>query len=55
MDIAAEESEHLMGDTDDDKDGELSYDEIVNHYDTWVGSEATNFGDHLEEIEHIEL
>lgn len=46
-DIADEEVNHLFAASDDDHDDILSFDEIVEHHDIFVGSEATDFGDHL--------
>lgn len=33
--------------SDDDHDLKLSFDEIIDHHDVFVGSEATDYGDHL--------
>lgn len=44
------EATHLMKSCDDNSDGRLSVDEIVSHYDDFVGSEATNFGDNLHSV-----
>ncbi|XP_015794895.1 reticulocalbin-2 [Tetranychus urticae] len=53
---AASEADHLLTTCDDDGDGKLSVEEIVSHYDVFVGSEATDFGDHLHKINpHDEL
>jgi len=49
-----EETEHLFAQTDKNNDDRLSYDEIVDEYRTFVGSEATNYGEHLEKV-HEEL
>jgi len=55
--VATEEVEHLFAASDDDHDDRLSYDEIIDKYDIFVGSEATDYGDHLQNIEefHDEL
>lgn len=45
--IAEEEVSHLFGASDDDDDGDLSFDEVLTHHDVFVGSEATDYGDHL--------
>lgn len=37
------------------QDGALTIDEVVEAYKTFVGSEATNYGEHLLSIEHDEL
>ncbi|XP_069674456.1 reticulocalbin-2 [Periplaneta americana] len=50
--IAEEEVIHLFAASDDDHDGLLTYDEILEHHETFVGSEATDYGDHLHNI-HI--
>jgi hypothetical protein len=57
-DVAHEETNHLFVAADDDHDDRLSYDEIVNKYDVFVGSEATDYGDHLhnlDQFDHDEL
>lgn len=52
--MAESEANHLIESSDDNSDGKLSVDEIVNHHDIFVGSEATDFGDRLNKI-HDEL
>jgi hypothetical protein len=47
IDTAADEATHLMKSTDKNGDGILTYDEVVDEHELWVGSEATNFGDRL--------
>lgn len=42
--------EHLFASADNDHDNRLSYKEIVDNHDTFVGSEATDYGDHLQNI-----
>uniref|UniRef100_A0A0K0G3P3 Reticulocalbin-3 n=1 Tax=Strongyloides venezuelensis TaxID=75913 RepID=A0A0K0G3P3_STRVS len=54
-DTAKTEAEHLMEKADVNKDKNLSYDEIVDAHQTFVGSEATNYGEVLKEIRHEEL
>jgi hypothetical protein len=49
--IAEDEVTHLFAASDDDQDEMLSYDEILEHHDTFVGSEATDFGDHLHNLD----
>lgn len=51
-DIATEEMNHLFAATDDDHNNLLSFSEILNNHETFVGSEATDFGEHLHNI-HI--
>lgn len=41
---------HLFAATDDDHDNLLSFTEIINNHETFVGSEATDFGEHLHNI-----
>ena len=55
--VAGEEVDHLFAAADDDHDDRLSYNEIIDNYDIFVGSEATDYGDHLQNIEefHDEL
>lgn len=45
--IAEEEVSHLFASADDDHDDLLSYEEIVLHYEVFVGSEATDYGSDL--------
>ena len=47
--VAREETEHLMGVADDNKDAQLSVDEIIKHLDTFAGSQATNYGQHFKD------
>lgn len=55
--VATDEVDHLFAAADDDHDDRLSYEEIIEKYDVFVGSEATDYGDHLQNIEefHDEL
>ena len=52
---ARQEAQHLLLMADEDKDGNLTIDEIVNAYKAFVGSEATNYGEKLLDIQHEEL
>lgn len=52
--VATDEVDHLYVAADDDHDDRLSYTEIVNNYDIFVGSEATDYGDHLQKIHHFD-
>ncbi|RZC40105.1 reticulocalbin-2 [Asbolus verrucosus] len=52
--IAEEEVEHLFASSDDDHDDLLNFDEVLEHHETFVGSEATDYGDHLHNIHHFE-
>lgn len=42
--------DHLFAECDDNDDNTLSFDEVLDHYDIFVGSEATDYGDHLHNI-----
>lgn len=42
--MAQEEARHLISSADNNKDSKLSEDEIVEHHETFVGSEATDYG-----------
>ncbi|THD20042.1 Reticulocalbin-1 [Fasciola hepatica] len=52
---AVSEAEHLIMETDSDKDGQLSKDEILRQHELWVGSQATDYGRHLEQMPRDEL
>uniref|UniRef100_A0A915KEV1 EF-hand domain-containing protein n=1 Tax=Romanomermis culicivorax TaxID=13658 RepID=A0A915KEV1_ROMCU len=52
-DAAREETRHLFDEADKNRDGQLTIDEIVDAYSIFVGSEATNYGEHL--TRHVEL
>ncbi|CAK8698101.1 calumenin-like [Clavelina lepadiformis] len=41
------EAKHLIYESDDDKDGELTKMEILQHHDKFVGSQATDWGEAL--------
>lgn len=47
-DAAGMEADHLIEESDDNSDGKLSTNEILTHHDVFVGSEVTDFGDHLK-------
>jgi len=51
--IADEETSHLFAAADDDHDEVLSLEEILEHHDTFVGSEATDYGDHLHNLDRF--
>lgn len=53
FDHARAESKHLIYETDDNKDGKLSVQEILDHYDLFVGSQATDFGEALTRHEEF--
>lgn len=48
--VASEEVNHLFMAADENHDNRLSYQEIIDNHDTFVGSEATDYGDHLQNI-----
>ena len=50
-----EEAEHLMEGTDEDANGLLSVDEIILHFDLFVGSRATDHGETLKRMKHDEF
>ncbi|PAA94167.1 hypothetical protein BOX15_Mlig000851g1 [Macrostomum lignano] len=47
------ETRHLMSQADTDKDGRLSRQEIMDKYDVFVGSQATDFGEALGKHEEL--
>lgn len=51
--LAIGEVDHLFAASDDDHDNRLSFDEILEHHDVFVGSEATDYGDYLHDIERF--
>jgi len=53
-DIATEEVDHLFAGADSDLDGRLSFEEVLNNHDLFVGSEATDYGDHLHNMERFD-
>lgn len=52
--IATDEVDHLFAAADDDHDNRLSFEEILEHHMVFVGSEATDYGDHLKDIERFQ-
>uniref|UniRef100_H3A571 Reticulocalbin-3 n=1 Tax=Latimeria chalumnae TaxID=7897 RepID=H3A571_LATCH len=52
-DHAEAEARHLVYESDQNKDGKLTKEEIVNKYDLFVGSQATDFGEAL--VRHDEF
>uniref|UniRef100_A0A094ZHD4 Band 7 protein n=1 Tax=Schistosoma haematobium TaxID=6185 RepID=A0A094ZHD4_SCHHA len=52
---ATDETEHLFNETDKDKDGLLTKEEVLDQHDLWVGSQATDYGRHLENLPKDEL
>jgi len=52
--IAEEETDHLFASSDDDHDDLLNFQEVTDHYDIFVGSEATDYGEHIHNIHQFE-
>ncbi|KAK9975862.1 hypothetical protein ABG768_021093 [Culter alburnus] len=52
-DHAEAEAKHLVYESDTNKDGKLTKEEIINKYDLFVGSQATDFGEAL--VRHDEF
>ncbi|KAM3859207.1 calumenin-A [Diretmus argenteus] len=52
-DHAVAEAKHLVHESDANKDGKLTKEEILNKYDLFVGSQATDFGEAL--VRHDEF
>lgn len=48
-DDTVKETKHLIQSADDNEDGSLSFDEIVDHYSLFVGSTATDHGQALRD------
>lgn len=51
--VATDEVDHLFAAADDNHDDRLSHQEIIDNSDTFVGSEATDYGEHLSSMGHI--
>lgn len=47
FDHSEAESKHLINEADSDSDGQLSKQEILDKYDLFVGSQATDYGEAL--------
>ena len=47
FDHAEAEAKHLVAESDANNDGQLTKEEIMNKYDLFVGSQATDFGEAL--------
>lgn len=52
-DQAEAEANHLIHSSDSDSDGKLSKEEVIEKYDVFVGSQATDFGEAL--VKHDEF
>ena len=48
-----DEADHLMDMCDDDEDGKLSPQEIVNEADEWIESAGTEYGQTLRWMEDL--
>lgn len=48
--IAQEEVSHLFASADDDQDNLLTFAEVLDNHETFVGSEATDYGAHLHNL-----
>uniref|UniRef100_A0A5S6QN25 Reticulocalbin-3 n=1 Tax=Trichuris muris TaxID=70415 RepID=A0A5S6QN25_TRIMR len=55
FDHADAEAKHLISVADDNKDQKLSLKEILDHYETFVGSQATDYGEQLQKHDPSEL
>lgn len=51
--MAREEARHLVSTADENADGKLSEEEIVKNHETFVGSEATDYGRALPKHEEL--
>jgi len=49
-DVANEEVDHLFAGADADMDDVLKFEEILKNHELFVGSEATDYGDHLKNL-----
>lgn len=54
MENSKEEAEHIMSEADTNKDNILTKEEILENFETFVGSQATDYGKHLHLV-HEEL
>merc|ERR1712025_990809 len=52
--ISTDEVEHLFSGADEDGNGQLTFEEVLNNHDLFVGSGATEYGDHLHNIHQFE-
>ncbi|KXJ19691.1 calumenin-B [Exaiptasia diaphana] len=50
-----DEAKHLIDGSDDDADGILSLEEILIHWEMFVGSKATDHGETLRQMNRVEL
>lgn len=52
-DHISSEAKHLISESDVNKDGKISKEEMVNKFDLFVGSQATDFGEALKRHEEL--
>lgn len=52
--IATDEVDHLFSGADEDGNEQLTFEEVLNNHDLFVGSEATDYGDHLHNLHKFE-
>lgn len=50
---ATSETQHLFASADTDEDGTLSFEEILSQHELFVGSEVTDYGDHLHNLDRF--
>jgi len=53
-DIAEEEVNHLFAGADADLDGRLTFAEVLDNHELFVGSEVTDYGDHLHNLDRFQ-
>ena len=49
LDKSLNEAQHLVHEADENKDGKLTREEILNNYSVFVASTATNYGSDIHE------
>lgn len=52
--IANEEVEHLFAGADEDMNDYLTFEEVLKNHELFVGSEATDYGEHLTKLHKFE-
>jgi len=53
FDHVSSEAKHLISESDVDNDGQVTKEEMVDKYDLYVGSQATDFGEALKKHEEL--
>jgi len=53
-DIAKDEVDHLFAGADEDMNEFLTFEEVIKHHELFVGSEATDYGEHLTKLHKFE-